>query len=383
MNQIKVHFEQINNNIFNIIGDVIKHFNILKNRTESLKTIVENLNSTFTSLEKFNALNKNFIDLIKNIISGTLSEFSTALQVSLFSFQFFVSILNIISTLFVIFPQIGFRKLGKYIGHSTWCLSAINTIIISLVIFIFYCLGVFLTNSQSMLKDLKFNSEWWNKILKNKTQEALDKYFYLTCMNLDNYQNYLLFLGDQDTIKSLNFIYSSLINFNVYDRTIDPFYTVKVISIFKNFSDNILDPVNTFEAERAGDVLPLQAMEKTINRIIDFKHSFPYQVMNDCPILTSVEMYLRPSDCSYPINKNPNITFNDLRYGNICLLVNSLEENDIQRLFYDALQKCQKNVYLDGYSSLYEELLTGFKILKSFYSNYTIYRDEVNRVLIK
>jgi hypothetical protein len=360
------------------------NFYLLKNQTENLKNIVKKLNSIFPSLKQFNELNKNFISLTNNIISGTLSQISTILQISLFSFQIFVSLLNIISTLFVIFPQIGFRRLGKYIGHSSWCLSTINIIILSFIIFTFYCLGVFLMNSHNMLQKLKNDLGWWQKIFDNETPETIDKYFYLTCMNSDNYLNYQKFLGEGETIMSLNMIYSRMIRFNIYDETIDPFYTVKILSVFKNFSDTLFDPYLAFGPEKVGGISPLEDLEKTLNRIIDFKHSFPYQVMNECPIITSVEMFIRQQDCSYPINTNPNITFNDLLNGNICLLLTSLEEKDIERLFYDVLHKCKNNTFLDdGYSSLYEELLTGFKIAKAFYSNYTIFRDGVNDVFLK
>lgn len=356
----------------------------LRNSRQNLTMIATIMKSSNENLKQLVSINSQLTKYIKNLVEGSLSTIFNYLQYFLFSFQIFVALLNLLTSSLVLVNKEEIRKVGKYIGHSSWCLSSLNIVILSLVVAFFFSIGVVLLNVKLILDEtrkINFNFDDFNlQTFKDSSQTQ----FYTNCINPESDVSYLnqLFINYTETKDTLNSFYRKMIGLNYYDDIIDPFHSIRLLNDIKYFSDDLLDPMNVFLDD---DVKknPLYNMEYTLNRITDYKHSYPFMVMNNCPVYTAVEMFIRTRNCTYPINYNTNITMDDVLLGNICLDIIKMNESDLERIFKNHLKNCTKQFLEEGYDDLYEELLTGFKILKKFNEDFLKYTDYINSFLFK
>ena len=58
-----------------------------------------------------------------------------------------------------------------------------------------------------------------------------------------------------------------------------------------------------------------------------------FSVMNDCKIYTSIEMFYKPTQCTYAINNIKNLNVDEIEIGNFCLLTSDVTIADIRRVF--------------------------------------------------
>lgn len=323
-------------------------------------------------IELFNSV---LVDVFKEIILGQYTQILRITQISLFVFQIAVVLSNTISSALIVF---NFGKTsGKYVGHSTWCLSSLNLIILSLFIFVFYFIGLFLKNFSNVQDKLQNDTSNWSEMNSEDINSYLDR-FYLTCMLPYNETTIYDFYKEPEISKNLDLLALHMYNITFYTKYSDPFKIVDFVEQMKNFSDYISNPGMAITNLDKKDTMPYDSLIKTINRIIDFRSALPYQVMNDCGSPTSIEMYIRQNLCTYPINTNPDVTYEDIGSGRLCLILPQISEKDLYRLFYKHFKGCtySNGKYLDeGYDDIYDELVSGHKIALAFFAEFTKFRD--------
>jgi hypothetical protein len=350
-------------------------YQYLRNNRESVIRLLTKLNYSYQSSLKIEFFNSILVSAFEKIILGDYTEILRIAQISLFVFQLSVVLFNTISSALVVF-NLG-KTSGKFVGHSTWCLSSLNLIILSFFIFVFYFIGLFLKNFAYVQNEIQSDTSHWSIMDSDDLNSYLDR-FYLTCMAPYDEKALYDFYKEPETSKNLDELALHMYNMTFYAKYSDPFKIVDIVEKMKSFSDNIINPSMAITNLDPKDPIPYDSLIKTINRIIDFRHALPYQVMNDCGSPTSIEMYIKPNLCTYPINTNPDLTYADIGSGRLCLIIPQISENDLYRIFYNHFKGCtySKGKFLDeGYEDIYEELVSGHKIALAFFGEFTKFRD--------
>jgi hypothetical protein len=346
---------------------------ILKNRNNVTKTI-KKLYEISEGGQRLNLIHSNITEIFGTILGPKYSTYLNLFQIFLFIFQMVVATLNIASSVFIVLGNKG--ALWKYLGHTSWCLSAFNFFLISIIISVIYAFGAFLIAGSLTFQELA------------KTENATDLYFdekkrYLSCFIPFDIENYYNYVGEKELIDTVDSLINNIVKLNFY-VTKPPFKTANFLVYLQSHMTFLADPVNAFKGKYENSTDPYKQMELELNRLIDYRKDIPYQLLNKCSNPCSFEMYIKFSDCTYPI-----ITYTDkfqVRDQKVCLQPNFLNETSVDEIFSSYFDNCDEEslAYDEDFSSLYEMFKGYWKMTKDFYLDYKDYRDYIStKVLLE
>lgn len=166
----------------------------------------------------------------------------------------------------------------------------------------------------------------------------------------------------------------------------DPFSFPDMLLYLKDLLQQLSDPTNLIKNIYPEDPDPYWTIEKNTNRMVDYRHSIPFQILNGCKNPSTFELVLKTSQCKYPLI-DPITTLTTVQDGRVCLRVNNIDSHIYQLLFkphFDCKYPQGKifNTQVTEYVELWDEFMGGIKIIKKYNEEYLEYRNFVSEKII-
>lgn len=363
-----------------LIKNLRSSYLYLKNHKQDIHNLFDKMLAIYTTTKVLNSVHSAITSTFYDVLYGGLSIFVDIIQIFLLVFQIFVVSLNLISSILILLKLKG--KVSRSFGHSSWCLSAFNSIMLSIVILVLYTIGAFSINMssvfESIITDPTLSLDVTANYLFTDPNSTTAQSAFLSCFQPYNQSMYYEVFQDNETISNLDNLVNTFYNLKMYDKA-DPFETMYFMTILKGWAANVTDPATALiDSDKVGDSqFPMLILQKNINNIVDYRNGLPYQVINDCIPPTTFEMFIKSTDCSYVLI-SPLVNVSDAINGGVCLLVNNLTPQNIIDLFQTKLQNCsyKHGKYVDPpYTELFDQLAGGHKIISAYYSDYKQFRN--------
>jgi hypothetical protein len=325
-----------------------------------------------------------FFDLI---LYQDLSTILDLIQILLLIFQLFVLSLNLLSSVFIILNKKGS---WKYLGHSSWCLSSLNLVLLTLVFFLFYAIGTVVINGANVINLIANSNDTVSAASDEDTEidiKVSADTMYLNCFKPFDKNYYpAKYPNLTETIESLDRFTNLLFNQNTF-RFKEPFNLLLFINKARDYVYNITDPSTVILNKDPNDPNPFNTLSTIFNRMVDYRHSLPYQVMNNCVLPpTSFELYILKTSCSYPLIDPPPPRLADFDNAKVCLLLNHIDKNALKEYFehkFNCDYKYGKFFETSVYDSLFEQFMGVHNILSSYYEQYKTWRDYTGDILLQ
>jgi len=354
-------------NFFDYFNEILNQHDILAQNKNKINLIFDKLQSNFNLAIKLKDITSKIKDFFETLLFGNLTKIIDLVGIFLFTFQLVVGLINIISSILVLFNVKS--SFVKYLGHSSWCLSTVSLLIMSVVILIIYAVGSGVTNLGSILSNLTKNDSSSNS---NAGFSSCFKEFNLT-------KNYEEHGENSEVLETADLFFAHL--YNLRSKDLD-FGFIQLVDELENFEMQFNDASTAIEE---GGKFPYQESDIILNKITNFKNDLPYMIMNECPNPTSYQLKKDKKECNLPwISEYKNIT--EIKNKKACINIASLNQNNIKEIFEENLKLCKytNGKYLhSGYETLYEELESITLILIDYLKLYESFKEKALDILIK
>ncbi len=304
--------------------------------------------------------------IFSSIVEGDNSKYIDYFQYFLITFQSFTVFLNVISSILIFFNNKG--ALGKYFSHSSWCISSLNLLFLSIVTFFFYLIAVLIINFSAFQNKLADSDITWTKT------DLTDSSFVSCLQPYDQKADYDFY--NNTIVESLDLFSTYLYNIT-FLNSIDPFYIMNTVNELIIISKEVSLPNNVFNYELK-EIDAASNLLEILNNIVSDKGDYAYQVLDKCVDTTDLEVQFDSASCRYPFVDANTLTFDLISNGRYCVVLTDLTVDILKKLFENLLlNKCKKDkkILYGNFNNLYEQLIEVYKILSSFYNEFTEFKN--------
>lgn len=118
-------------NIYDLSLKLQEEYNYLKKNIKTFSQYFKNLRVVYEIISVLGKTTESIYGVFDMFLFGNISKWMEIIFYIIYLFQLFVSIMNLISGIFLIFGFLS--SFGKYLGHSGWCIASFNLVFLSIL----------------------------------------------------------------------------------------------------------------------------------------------------------------------------------------------------------------------------------------------------------